>query len=37
MLEDEQVEQYLKWAEELGITYTMEIKEGVLPQDLKNS
>ncbi len=36
MLEDEQVEQYLKWAEELGITYTMEIKEGVLPQDLKN-
>ncbi len=29
MLNDDQVEQYLKWAEELGITYTMNIKEGV--------
>ena len=35
MLEDEQIEQYIKWAEELDITYTMEIKEGVLPADLK--
>ncbi len=28
MLDDDQVEQYLKWAEELGITYNIEIKEG---------
>ena len=28
MLDDDQVEQYLKWAEELGITYEIEIKEG---------
>ena len=35
MLDDKQVEQYIRWAEELGITYTLEIKEGVLPKDLK--
>ncbi len=35
MLDDRQVEQYIKWAEELGITYTIEIKEGILPTDLK--
>ena len=35
MPEDEQIEQYIQWAEELDITYTMEIKEGVLPVDLK--
>ena len=29
MLDDKQVEQYIKWAEELGITYTIEIKEGL--------
>ena len=29
MLNDEQVAQYLKWAEELDITYTIDIKEGV--------
>ena len=35
MLDDRQVEQYIKWAEELGITYTMEIKENVKPTDLR--
>ncbi len=35
MLDDEQVEQYIKWAEELGITYTMKIREGALPSDPK--
>lgn len=35
MLDEKQVEQYIRWAEELGITYTMEIKEGVTPTDLK--
>ncbi len=35
MLDDKQVEQYIRWAEELDITYTLEIKEGVLPKDLK--
>ena len=35
MLDDRQVEQYLEWARELDITYTMEIKEDVLPEDLK--
>ena len=35
MLNDSQVEQYIKWAEELGITYTIDIKEGVLPTDLR--
>ena len=35
MLSDKQVEQYIRWAEELGITYTIEVKEGVLPVDLK--
>ncbi|MBR2577969.1 MAG: saccharopine dehydrogenase NADP-binding domain-containing protein [Erysipelotrichaceae bacterium] len=35
MLDDGQVEQYLKWTEELGITYTLEIREDVLPDDLK--
>ena len=34
MLDDRQVEQYIEWAKELGITYTMEIKEGVVPTDL---
>ena len=29
MLDDDQVEQYLAWAAELGITYNIEIKEGV--------
>ena len=28
MLDDEQVEQYIAWANELGITYTIDIKEG---------
>ena len=28
MLDDEQVEQYLAWAKEWGITYNIEIKEG---------
>ena len=28
MLDDKQVEQYLAWAKELGITYDIEIKEG---------
>ncbi|MBR4471973.1 MAG: saccharopine dehydrogenase NADP-binding domain-containing protein [Erysipelotrichaceae bacterium] len=35
MLNDKQVEQYLKWMEELGITYDIQIKEGILPEDLK--
>ena len=35
MLDDGQVEQYIRWAEELGITYTIEIKENVLPSDLR--
>ena len=33
MLNDEQVEQYLAWAAELGITYNIEIKEGVVCED----
>ena len=33
MLDDEQVEQYLAWAAELGITYNIEIKEGVVCED----
>lgn len=35
MLSDKQIEQYIEWAKELGITYTMEIKEGSVPTDLK--
>ena len=35
MLDDGQVAQYLKWAEELGITYTMEVREGTVPEDLR--
>ena len=35
MLSDKQIEQYIEWAKELGITYTMEIKEGRVPADLK--
>lgn len=31
MLNDKQVEQYIKWANELDITYTIDIKEGVKP------
>ena len=31
MLNDKQVEQYIKWANELDITYTIEVKEGVKP------
>ena len=34
MLNDKEIDQYLKWAEELGITYTIEIKENILPTDL---
>ena len=33
MLDDDQVEQYLAWAKELGITYNIEIKEGVVCED----
>ena len=33
MLDDEQVEQYLKWAEELDITYQIDIKENVVCED----
>ena len=33
MLNDEQVEQYLAWAADLGITYNIEIKEGVVCED----
>jgi len=33
MLNDEQVEQYLAWARELDITYTIDIKEGVKYDD----
>ena len=33
MLNDEQVEQYLAWAKELDITYTIDIKEGVKYDD----
>ncbi len=33
MLNDEQVEQYLKWAEELNITYQIDIKENVVCED----
>lgn len=33
MLNDEQVEQYLKWAEELDITYQIDIKENVVCED----
>ena len=29
MLDDQQVEQYIAWANDLGITYTIDIKEGV--------
>ena len=29
MLTDDQVEQYIRWAGELGITYTLDLKEGV--------
>jgi len=35
MLNDHQIEQYIRWAKELGITYTMEIKEGIVPEDLR--
>ena len=35
MLDEKQVEQYIEWAKGLGITYTMEIKEGVTATDLK--
>ena len=35
MLSDKQIEQYIEWAKELGITYTIEIKEGVTVKDLK--
>ena len=35
MLDDRQVDQYVKWAEELGITYDMQIKEDVTPDDLR--
>ena len=35
MLSEKQVEQYLAWAKELDITYTMQIIEGVTPDDLK--
>ena len=35
MLSDKQVEQYISWAKELGITYDMQIKEDVVPTDLK--
>lgn len=28
MLDDQQVEQYIAWANDLGITYTIDIKEG---------
>ena len=33
MLDYTQVEQYLQWAEELDITYQMEIKENVVCKD----
>ena len=33
LLDDDQVEQYLAWAAELGITYNIEIKEGVVCED----
>lgn len=33
MLNDEQVEQYLKWAKELDITYKIDIKEDVVCED----
>ncbi len=36
MLDDRQIEQYIEWAQELGITYTIEIKEGVVPSDLND-
>ena len=32
MLTDAQVEQYIRWAGELGITYTLELKKGVKPE-----
>ncbi|MBQ3295441.1 MAG: saccharopine dehydrogenase NADP-binding domain-containing protein [Erysipelotrichaceae bacterium] len=35
MLNDKQVKQYIQWAEELGITYTIEVKEGTVPEDLR--
>ena len=35
MLNDKQVEQYIRWADELGITYTIEVKEGTVPEDLR--
>jgi len=35
MLDDRQVGQYIAWAKELGITYTIEVREGVLPEDLR--
>ena len=35
MLNDKQIEQYLKWARELDIDYTLEVKEGVKPVDLR--
>lgn len=31
MLSDAQVEQYIRWAAELDITYRIEIKEGIMP------
>ncbi len=33
MLDEKQVEQYLAWAKELGITYSVDIKEGVTWQE----
>lgn len=33
MLDDQQVEQYLAWAKDLDITYTLDIKEGVVCED----
>ncbi len=35
MLNDKQVEQYIRWADELDITYTIEVKEGTVPEDLR--
>jgi len=35
MLNDKQVEQYIRWADELGITYTIKVKEGTVPEDLR--
>ena len=33
MLDDIQVEQYLNWAKDLDITYTIDIKKGVVCED----